>query len=91
VKIEAELTAEVNTFLLSCGETISYSREEVGIRVASLELSRKRMKSGSILLLDSLTNHRVHQLARGYGIAERYPGARCVSQWKKLEVTGWRA
>jgi hypothetical protein len=88
VKIEAELTAEVNTFLLSCGETISYSREEVGIRVASLELSRKRMNTGSILLLDSLTNHRVHQLARGYRIAEKVPGCALCQPVEKIRSDG---
>ena len=88
VKIEAELTAEVNTLLLSCGETISYSREEVGIRVASLELSRKRMNTGSILLLDSLTNHRVHQLARGYGIAEKVPGCALCQPVEKARSDG---
>ena len=74
LKIEAELTAEVNTFLLSCGETLQYSREEMGIRVAALEFARKRTKTGSILLLSSVTNRRVHELARSYGIGESVPG-----------------
>jgi hypothetical protein len=74
MKIEAELPADVNTFLLSCGETVQYSREEIGIRVASLELTRKRTNAGTILLLGGVTNRRVHQLARSYGIGKNAPG-----------------
>jgi hypothetical protein len=74
LKIGADLTADVNTFLLACGETIQYSREEIGIRVASLGFTRKRGNTGSLLLLDSVTKQRVHQLARGYGIGEKVPG-----------------
>ena len=74
MKIEAELTAQVNTFLLCCGETRQFSREEVGIRVASLELSRKHTNAGTLLLLDRETSRRVHQLARGYGIDRVVPG-----------------
>ena len=71
MKIEAELTAEVNTFLLSCGETRQYSREEIGIRVASLGLATKRTNGGSVLLICNETNRRIHQLARGYGIGKK--------------------
>ncbi|MGA8308789.1 MAG: hypothetical protein WB755_02080, partial [Terriglobales bacterium] len=70
----AELTAEVNTFMLSCGDNLQYSREEVGIRVARLELTRKRTNGGTILLLGAETNGRVHQLARAYGIDKSMPG-----------------
>jgi hypothetical protein len=73
MKIEAELTAEVNTYLLSCGETRQYSREEIGIRVASLEFATKRTRGGTVLLLCYETNRRVHQLARGYGIGKIVP------------------
>jgi hypothetical protein len=69
VKIEAELTAEVNTFLLACGETLQYSREEIGIRVASFEFTRKHTNTGTILLLSNATNRRVHGLA----IASYFP------------------
>jgi len=74
LKIEAELAAEVNTFLWSCGETLQYSGEEIGIRVASLELARKRTNRGTVLLLSSVTNRRIHELARCYGIGEKVPG-----------------
>jgi hypothetical protein len=74
MKIEAELTAEVNTFLLVCGETRQYTREEVGLRVAKLELSRKRTNAGTLLLLDRETSRRVHQLAQRYGIDKSVPG-----------------
>ena len=74
MRIEAELTAEVNTFMLSCGDNLQYSREEVGIRVARLELTRKRTNGGTILLLGAETNGRVHQLARAYGIDKSMPG-----------------
>ena len=68
MRIEAELTAEVNTYLLSCGETVQYTREDVGIRVASLEFRTKRTNAGSVLLLNRETSRRVHHLARCYGI-----------------------
>jgi len=74
MKIEAELTAEVNTFMLSCGDNLQYSREEVGIRVVHLALTRKRTNGGTILLLGSETNRRVHQLARSYGIGKNVLG-----------------
>ena len=73
MKIEAELTAEVNTFMLSCGDNLQYRCEEVGIRVVHLELTRKRTNSGTILLLGAETNRRVHQLARAYGIGKNMP------------------
>ena len=73
VKIEAELTAEVNTYLLSCGEIRQYSREEIGIRVASLEFSKKRMSAGSVVLLNRETSRRVHNLARCYGTERNVP------------------
>jgi hypothetical protein len=74
MKIAAELTAEVNTFLLCCGETRQYSREAVGLRVASLELSTKKTNAARLLLLDRQTSRRVHQLARGYGIDKSVAG-----------------
>ena len=74
MKIGAELTAEVNTFLLCCGETRQYSREEVGKRVVKLELSRKDTNAGTVLLLDRHTSRRVHQLARGYEINKSVAG-----------------
>ena len=70
MKIEAELTAEINTYLLSCGETRQYSREEIGIRVASLEFAKKRTNGGSVLLFCNETVRRVHDLARAYGIGK---------------------
>jgi hypothetical protein len=74
IRIEAELMLEVNTFLLCCGETRQYSREAIGIRVAKLELTRKNTNAGTQLLLDRRTAHRVHQLARAYGIDKSVPG-----------------
>ena len=82
MKIEAELTAEVNTYLLSCGEMRQYSREEIGIRIASLEISKKRKSAGSVLLLNRQTSRRVHHLARCYGIERNVPD--CTDcQWMK--------
>jgi hypothetical protein len=52
IKVEAELTADANTYLLGCGEIRQYSSEEVGFRVGSLGLTKKRSKAGSLLLLD---------------------------------------
>jgi hypothetical protein len=74
MKIEAELTADVNKFLLFCGERRQYSSEEVGIRVSNFELSRKHTNAGTVLLLDRQTSRRVHQLARSYGIDKSVPG-----------------
>jgi hypothetical protein len=86
MKIEAELTPEANTLLLSCGETTQYNREEVGIRVAHLELARKRTNGGTILLLGSETNRRIHQLARSYGIERSVPGCPyCQPEQKPAE------
>jgi len=73
LKIGSELTAEVNTFLFSCGETLQYSAEEVGIRVATLGLTRKRSGGGKLLLLDTATNRRIHEIARSYGVGESVP------------------
>jgi len=74
MKIGAELTADVNTYLLSCGESRQYSREAVGKRVAKFELSRRDTNSGTLLLLDRQTSRRIHALARGYGIDKNVPG-----------------
>jgi hypothetical protein len=74
MRIEAELMPEVNTFLLSCGETRQYSREEIGKRVSERGLTRKSTNAGTLLLLDRQTSLRVHQLARTYGIGTRMPG-----------------
>ena len=74
MKIEAELTAEVNTFLLSCGEVRHYSREAVGRRVSQLGLTGDRNNAGAVLVLDRRTSRRVHQLARSYGIDKSVPG-----------------
>jgi hypothetical protein len=74
MKIEAELTAEVNTFLLSCGEVRQYRREAVGRRVSQLGLTGDRNNAGAVLVLDRRTSRRVHQLARSYGIDKCVPG-----------------
>ena len=74
MKIGAELTPEVSTFLLCCGETRQYSREEVGKRVAKLGLSTKPTNTGTVLLLDRQTSRRVHQLALAYRIDKSVPG-----------------
>jgi hypothetical protein len=74
MKIEDELTADVNTFLLTCGGNFQYSREEVGKRVAKFEFSRKHTNAGTLLLLDRRTSRRVHQMARSYGIDISMPG-----------------
>jgi hypothetical protein len=74
MKIGVDLTPEVNTYLLCCGETRQYSREAIGIRVAKLELTRKNTNAGTQLLLDRRTTYRVHQLARAYGIDKSVPG-----------------
>ncbi|HEV3386198.1 MAG TPA: hypothetical protein VG097_15365 [Gemmata sp.] len=74
MKIGAELTPEVSTFLLCCGETRQYSREEVGKRVAKLGLSTKPTNAGTVLLLDRQTSRRVHQLALAYRIDKSVPG-----------------
>ena len=73
MKIGAELTPEVSTFLLCCGETRQYKREEVGKRVAKLGLSTKPTNAGTVLLLDRQTSRRVHQLAVAYRIDKSVP------------------
>lgn len=74
MKIGAELTPQVSTFLLCCGETRQYSREQVGKRVAKLGLSTKPTNAGTVLLLDRQTSRRVHQLALAYRIDKSVPG-----------------
>jgi len=74
IKIEAELTADVNNYLLGCGEVRQYSSEEVGIRLGTLGLTKKRSKAGSLLLLDRETSRRIHQLAQSYGIDKSVAG-----------------
>jgi hypothetical protein len=74
IKIGAELTPEVNTFLLTCGETRQYSREAVGLRVLKLGFTRKNTNAGTLLLLDRQTSRRVHQLAQSYGPKKSVPG-----------------
>lgn len=74
IKIGAELTPEVNTFLLTCGETRQYRREEVGLRVLKLGLTRKDTNTGTLLVLDRQTSRRIHQLARSYGIKKSVSG-----------------
>jgi hypothetical protein len=88
MKIAAELTAQVNTFLLSCGETLQYSEEEVGIRVANLGFARKRANGGKLLLLNSITNGIIHQLARGYGIGEKVPGCQLCQPTEEAKSGG---
>lgn len=89
MKIEAELTADVNTYLLCCGEIRQYSREEVGIRVANLELSRKRTNTGTLLVLDRATSRQVHRLGRSYGLGREVPGCPdCQAGADSIEVTG---
>ena len=86
VKIGSELTAEVNTLLLSCGEILQYSAEEVGIRVATLGLTRKRGGGGNRLLLDTATKRRIHEIARSYAICERIPGCELCQPIEKPET-----
>ena len=74
IRIEKELTEDVNTFLLCCGENRQYSAVEVGKRVAQLELSRQRKNFGSVVLLDRGTGRRVHRLACSYGLRKNVPG-----------------
>src|ERR1700693_3994919 len=74
MKIGAELTPEVSTFLLCCGETRRYSREQVGKRVAKLELSTKDTNAGTLLVLDRRTSRQVHRLAAAYRIDKSVPG-----------------
>ncbi|HEX3352953.1 MAG TPA: hypothetical protein VHS34_09040 [Terriglobales bacterium] len=74
IKIGAELTPEVNTFLLTCGETRQYGSEEVGARAAKLGLTKKRTNTAALLVLDRKTSRRIHQLAQSYGIKKSVPG-----------------
>jgi hypothetical protein len=74
IKIGAELTPEINTLLLTCGETRQYSREAVGLRVLKLGFTRKNTNAGTLLVLDRQTSRRVHQLAPSYGLKKSVPG-----------------
>ena len=60
MKVGADLTPELNTYLRGCGETYEYRPEEVGKRIAKLGLSRKPTNAGTVLLLDRQTRLRVH-------------------------------
>ena len=47
-----EFTPDVNAFLHTRGEWLTYSAAEIGKQLANLNLSRKRGNFGSFLLLD---------------------------------------
>lgn len=64
MKMKAEFTANVNTYLLAAGETQEFTAEMVGKRTVLLGLAHRRTKHGSHLLLNPQTSRRIHQLAR---------------------------
>ncbi len=74
MKMEAEFTAQINTFLLAAGQQERVSSEVVGSRVQELGLEQKRKKGGSKLLLTPETSRRIHQLARKLDPVKHVPG-----------------
>ncbi len=64
LKMEAEFTQEVNTYLRSRGEMMTFTSAEIGKKVASLKLSSRRNGVGNSLVLDRETSRRIHRLAR---------------------------
>ena len=73
LKMEAEFTKEVNTYLRSRGEILTFTGTEIGKKVAELRLSSKRNGSGNLLLLNRETSRRIHRLARIVGTGRKMP------------------
>jgi hypothetical protein len=63
-----EITALANTLLRTQGEIVEYSPEEMGHRLDSFSLGRKRQTEGMFLMLDRDTSRLVHRLARASGV-----------------------
>ena len=71
MKMKAEFTANVNTYLLAAGETQEFTAEMVGKRTVLLGLAHRRTKHGSHLLLNPQTSRRIHQLARNLDLGKQ--------------------
>src|ERR1017187_1827818 len=62
-----EITALANTLLRTQGEIVEYSPEEMGHRLDSFSLGRKRQTEGMFLMLDRYSSRLVHRRARASG------------------------
>jgi len=60
-----------NTLLSSRGELREYSREELGIKLKTEGVFRRRRNSGMVLVFDRPTRRRLHQMARSVGVGKR--------------------
>jgi hypothetical protein len=66
-----ELTELANTLLRSRGQTLEYSPEELGIKLANTGILRIRRSAGMFVSFDRPNLHRLHELAQSLGWAKR--------------------
>lgn len=64
-----ELAMDVNALLANRGETLSYSPEQIGWRLRSLNIRRHSSSSGREILFNETTKENLQRLARAYGLA----------------------
>jgi hypothetical protein len=64
----SEVQKRVNALLRSRGEKVEYSPNEIGWKLSSLGLRRKRTAKGMILQFSRPLSSQVHQLARQFGL-----------------------
>jgi hypothetical protein len=66
-----ELSELANTLLRSRGQTLEYSPEEFGIKLANAGILRICRSAGMFVSFDRANLHRLHQLARSLGVARK--------------------
>ena len=76
MKMEAEFTKEVNTYLRSRGEILTFTSTEVGKKVAALNLPSRCNGGGNSLILNRETSRRIHRLAHISGAGRNMPECR---------------
>lgn len=74
--MEAEFTKEVNTYLRSRGEILTFTSTEVGKKVAALNLPSRCNGGGNSLILNRETSRRIHRLAHISGAGRNMPECR---------------
>ncbi len=74
-----DITGLTNTLLRSRGEILEYSPEEIGWKLAHLQLFTHRRNSGKVLFLCRDTSRRAHDLAKFYDVLSLETGVqRCL-------------
>ena len=70
----SEVAGRVNALLRTRGEIKEYSSVEIGKMLAGLGINRTRKGAGMYIEFDTLTQRRLHRLARSFGVEMKAPG-----------------